>query len=185
MDNELFWKLLEPVHPMAAAFCQKLAGNRDEGNDLYQDALLRAMRRIGTLKDHASFRPWLFRLIINSYKNRYRTFWHRRRVPATPDMIDSHGGIDPRGQYHSRRLLQHAMSVLTSDDKALVVLHEIEGWPTGKLAEMFGKPEGTIKNRIFRAKQAMRDKLEKMLPKPEHDLLNRRGFVCAAKKQDG
>jgi RNA polymerase sigma-70 factor (ECF subfamily) len=185
MDNKLFWKLLEPVHPMAAAFCQKLTGNRDEGNDLYQDALLRAMRRIGTLRDHNAFRPWLFRLIINSYKNRYRSFWHRRCVLSSVDFIDSQGGIDPRSRYDSRRLLQHAMSILTPDDKAMVVLHEIEGWPTGELAKMFRKPEGTIKNRIFRAKQAMRDKLEKMLPKPKHDILNRRGVICVAKKHDG
>jgi len=167
MDNEQFWKLLEPVHPMAAAFCQKLAGNRDEGDDLYQDALLRAMRRIGTLKDHNAFRPWLFRLIINSYKNRLRSFWFKKRVSVTPEMIDSAPGPDPRSDYNSKRLLNLALSALSVEDRAMVVLHEIEGRPTAELAQVLGKPEGTIKTRLFRAKRTMRDKLEQMLAKPD------------------
>jgi RNA polymerase sigma-70 factor (ECF subfamily) len=170
MDNELFWKLLEPVHPMAAAFCQKLAGDRDEGNDLYQDALLTAMRRFGSLRDHAAFRPWLFRIVINSYKNRYRSFWWRRRVPMTPELLESRPGSDPRDRYDSRRLLQRILVTLNPEDQALVVLHEIEGRPISELAAIFKKPEGTIKTRLFRAKRMMRDKLERMLPKPDSNL---------------
>lgn len=177
MDNELFWKLLEPVHPMAAAFCQKLAGDRDEGNDLYQDALLTAMRHLRTLRDHTAFKAWLFKIIINSHKNRFRSFWFRRRVPANPEMLESLAGYDPGSQYDSRRLLQMALDFLAPDVKALVVLHELEGWPTAELATMFRKPEGTIKNRIFRAKQTMREKLEKMLPKPSEQILDRRGLI--------
>jgi len=167
MDNEQFWKLLEPVHPMAAAFCQKLAGDRDEGDDLYQEALLRAMRRIGTLKDHNAFRPWLFRLIINSFKNRRRSFWFKRRVSVTPEIIDSAPGSDPRSRYDSKRLLEYALSALKAEDRAMVVLHEIEGWPTAELAQVLGKPEGTVKTRLFRARITMRDKLEQRLPKTD------------------
>jgi RNA polymerase sigma-70 factor (ECF subfamily) len=185
MDNELFWKLLEPVHPMAAAFCQKLAGDRDEGDDLYQDSLLRAMRRFRSLRDRSAFRPWLLRIIINGYKNRYRSFWYRRRAAVTPEMMDSVPGSDPRGEYNSRHLLKKLMAALSPEDKALIVLHEIEGQPMSELATIFKKPEGTIKNRLFRAKRTMRDKLEEMLPNPETDFLTSRGDICVAKKQSG
>ncbi len=170
MDTETFWKLLEPVHPMAAAFCHKLAGDRDEGHDLYQDSLLTAMRRFGSLRDHAAFRPWLFQILVNRYKNRCRSFWWKRRVPLTPDMIDTLRGGDPHEEYDLRRLLHRLLGMLAPEDKALLVLHELEGWPIAELAMMFKKPEGTIKNRLFRAKRTIRDRVTRMLPEPKTDL---------------
>ena len=123
MDNELFWKLLKPFHPIAAAFCIKLTGDRDDGNDLYQDALLIAMRKFNSLDDNASFRPWLFRILINSYKNRYRSLWRRRRVALSKEILDDQPGDDPRNKYNSRRWLWRVMKVLSPEDQAIMVLH--------------------------------------------------------------
>ena len=80
MNNDRFWTLLEPVHGQAEGFCRRLAGNRDDGDDLYQDSLLVAMRKIGSLRDETAFRPWLFKLIINRFRNRSREAWWRRRA---------------------------------------------------------------------------------------------------------
>jgi RNA polymerase sigma-70 factor, ECF subfamily len=165
MDNELFWKLLEPVHPTAAAFCRKLAGNRDEGDDLYQEAVLTAMRKFHDLRDLASFRPWLFRIIVNTCKNRYRGIWRRRRETDTDEVIlESSAGCDPRAEYESRRLLGRVMAVLSAEDRALVILHEIQGWSWTELAAMTRQPEGTVKTRLFRARRKMRDWLMRHLP---------------------
>jgi DNA-directed RNA polymerase specialized sigma24 family protein len=58
MNRDLFWTFLEAEHAKAEAFCRKLAGNREDGDDLYQDALLAAMRKFRTLRDPKAFRPW-------------------------------------------------------------------------------------------------------------------------------
>ncbi len=165
MDNELFWKLLEPIHPKAESFCRTLTGNRDNGDDLYQEALLKAMSRFATLKDTNAFQPWLFRIIINSFKNRLRTPWWTR-ITLKPNIDESSAKIDPRTHYDSRRWLNRAMAVLSPEDKAMIILYEINGWPIGELVSIFKMPEGTIKARLWRARRKMREKLESYLSAP-------------------
>jgi len=165
MDNELFWKLLEPIHPKAESFCRKLTGNRDDGDDLYQEAIIYAMSRFATLKNTAAFQPWLFRIIINSFKNRQRTPWWTR-ITLRPNIDESLVKIDPLAQYDSRRWLNRALTSLSPEDKAMIILYEIDGWPIGELVSIFKKPEGTIKARLWRARRKMRKKLESHLSGP-------------------
>ena len=161
MDNELFCKLLKQLHSSAAAFCRRLAG--EDGDDLYQQALLKAMRRFVTLEDHASFRPWLFRIVVNTQKNRCRSWWRRRRRPLTPERLDLVGIVDPRTTHDRRRLLTQVLNMLSAEDQALIVLYEVEGWSVAELAEMFAKPLGTVKTRLARGRKKLRERLEKDL----------------------
>lgn len=164
MNRDQFWRLLEPIHPEAASFCRKLAGDRSEGDDLYQEALLTAVSRFHTLKDVNAFRPWLFRIVINRFRNRCRGWWWRRRLSLTSDLPEITGTYDPRWQYDLNRWLDRALGQLSPEDRAIVVLHEVEGWTTEELASLFGKPRGTIKTRICRAKRKMRRWLERFFP---------------------
>jgi RNA polymerase sigma factor (sigma-70 family) len=167
MDNEQFWKLLKPIHAEAEAYCRRLAGNRDDGDDLYQESLLAAMRKLGTLRDSSSFRPWLYSIVINRYKNHRRRFWRQARITLNLESVDPEQEDNLSGECDSRRWLELALQVLTPEDRAMIVLHEIEGWPVGDLARAYGKAEGTIKARLFRSRRKMRRRLERCLPKPE------------------
>jgi len=162
MGKDLFWKLLEPHHPKAAAFCTRLVGDRDDGDDLYQDALLAAMRKFDTLVDKTAFRAWLYRIIVNRFKNRCRGWWWRQRVELSPSRPGPASEDDPEARLEARRELERLMAVLSPLDRVIVTLHEIEGWPTADLAAVLGKPEGTIKTRIFRAKNKMRARLRRL-----------------------
>nr|MBN2276774.1 RNA polymerase sigma factor [candidate division Zixibacteria bacterium] len=167
MDRQQFWKLLEPIHPAAEAFCRKLTGNRDDGDDLYQEGLLAAIVKIESLKDPNSFRPWLYRILVNRFKNRYRRSWWSRKIDRSANGSATSGIFDPRGEYDSRRWLERTMRVLSAEDRALILLYEIEGWKVAELASMFGKPEGTIKARLFRARRKMREVVENYLARTE------------------
>ncbi|RKX24125.1 MAG: hypothetical protein DRP46_13715 [Candidatus Zixiibacteriota bacterium] len=167
MDKEQFWTLLEPVHAQAEAYCRRLTGCRDDGDDLYQESLLTAMRKFGTIREMSSFRSWLFRIIVNSFKNRNKQPWWRRRTEMAPESIEVESGGDPRGQLDSTRWLERAMAALSAEDRAMIVLFEIEGYPVAELASIFGKPEGTIKARLFRARKKMRERIERYLSKTE------------------
>ncbi len=162
MDNELFWKLLKPVHPQAAAFCRKLAGDRETGDDLYQESLLSAMRKLNRLKEVTAFRPWLYRIMVNCFINQRRSL-RRRRELLHAGAAESAVTTDPRGSYESRRRVQQLLTLLKPEDRAIIILYEIEGWPVGDLAGMFNKPAGTIKTRLARARRTMRKALEKQL----------------------
>jgi len=164
VDTEQFWKLLEPIHPQAGNFCRRLAGNDDDGDDLYQETLCIAIRKFHALKDLDAFKGWLYRIAVNVFKNWKRSPSNRIQS-LTPEMIFDLAGDDPREKLDARMILESAFGVLSSADKALVVLYEIEGWSVRELAFMFNKPEGTIKARLSRARKKMRKKLERLIAK--------------------
>lgn len=162
-NKDLYWQLLEPLHPKAESFCRRLAANLEDGNDLYQEAVLLALRKFSSLRDTAAFRPWLYRIIINTFKSWRRK--NRKQSPISDQLAESYAGPDPSNDYNAKILLGFAMAVLSPEDKALVTLYELEGWSVGEIAEMENKPEGTIKSRLFRARRRMRDAIMENLPK--------------------
>ena len=162
-----FWNLLEPEHSRAEAFCRRLTGNREDGDDLYQEALLAAMQKLDSLRDESAFRPWLYRIVINKYRNRCRQPWWRRLVNLNPEIIDSQPVGDPAEVSAARRWLQRAFRALNAEEQAMVTLFELEGWSVAELSDMFNKPEGTIKARLFRARRKMREEIDRYFPDNE------------------
>jgi RNA polymerase sigma-70 factor (ECF subfamily) len=155
--NERFWKLLEPIHGQAENFGRRLVGNRDDGDDLYQEAVLSALAKFETLRDEDAFKRWFYRILINVHKNRRRLPWLRKAVGWGESV--SEPTRDPSPEYDARRHLNIAFSALRLDDRALVVLYELEGWSIRELAALYGSPEGTIKARLWRARHKMRKAL--------------------------
>ena len=166
-DHRLFWKLLEPEHARAESFCRRLVAGREEADDLYQDSLLTAMRKFHTLKDLGAFRTWLYRIMVNNYRNRYRAPWWRRRVSMTSQTLAASDGTDPAAVHTARRWLQRGMAVLNVDERAMVSLYELQGWSVGELAVMYQRPQGTIKARLARARKKMRREIERYLTRHE------------------
>lgn len=179
-DQDRFWNLLQPEHLKARAFCRKLAGGRDDGDDLYQDALVRAYARLGDLRQESAFRPWLYRIMVNTFKNRVRRT--HREVELTDELIDRTVGEDPSGLYAARRRLAVAFAELDSVEQALVTLTDLQGWPNAETAEVFGFSVGAVKVRLHRARRKMRRVLQNSAPaageqvtRPETE-----GDVCVA-----
>jgi len=162
-QRDLFWNLLEAEHPKAEAFCRRLTGSLADGDDLYQDALLAAMRKFGRLREQTAFRPWLYRIIINTFASKRRGPWWRKRVQLTSEIIETVVGDDPSQTYTAHRWIKLAMESLTAEEQVLITLFEIEGWTISELAVMQGKPEGTIKSRLSRARAKMRTKIARHL----------------------
>ncbi len=162
-DRILFWKLLEPEHLKARAFCRKLTGDRENGDDLYQDALVGALSGFANLKKTGAFRPWLYRIIINEFKNRNRKPWWKNLIPLTSEIEDTIGGEDPVAIHTARRRLEIGFKAISSEDRAMVTLFEMHGWKISELAQMTGRSEGNIKTRLSRARGKMRKVLRRYL----------------------
>lgn len=181
-----FWQLLEPEHPRAHAFCRKLAGGSDDGDDLYQDALVRALPAFEGLRDHAAFRAWLYRIIVNLYRSRCKRSFRQRFTPLTSRLAERANGDNPAGRLTARRRLEFAFEALSPADKALVTLKELEGWTIAELAEMTGRSAGSIKVRLSRARAAMRKRLAGALngrPIPEQsEIVHDEDGICVVTK---
>lgn len=168
--NEQFWDLLKPEHFRARAYCRKLIGNREDGDDLYQDALVAALDSFGRMKDTDAFRPWLYRIIINRFRNRVRSPWYRRLTSLTGDAEVEDNSISPDVQDSVRRHLRIALSALAPFDRALVVLHSLQGWSLEELSALTGKSRGSLKVRLSRARGRMRRALIDHLRKAPTEL---------------
>jgi len=158
-DKHLFWKLVESEHLRARAFCRKLIGSRDDGDDLYHDALLAARKGFGGLRDRRKFRSWFYRIVINAFKRRARRPWYRRLLPMTPEAFEHPGSHDPGASYAARRHLDRAFGAISPEDQAVVVMFELDGWSTSEIARLLGKSEGSIRVRLHRARGKMREAL--------------------------
>lgn len=157
--KDQFWRLTKPEHLRARAFCRKLMGNREDGDDLYQDALVSALTRFESLRDNAAFRPWLYRIVINSFHNRMRKRWWKCFVPLTQEIAETVSGDNPLPALNARNRLKVAMAAVKPEDRALVTLFELEGWSIAELARMNGLSQGAIKVRLSRTRQKMREAL--------------------------
>jgi RNA polymerase sigma-70 factor (ECF subfamily) len=152
-----FYELLEPELPRLQGFCQKLAGDSEQGDDLVQDALYDAWKGFGQLRSEAAFKAWLYQIVINRYRTNLRRFKKQSdsTLPLTTDVAD-----DSQSRVRvARNRLNIAMASLSSKDRALVTLHELEGWSHADLAEMFKTSSGAIRTRLTRCRQRMRETL--------------------------
>lgn len=185
-NRNLFWDLVEPEHIRTRAYCRRLTGNRDDGDDLYQDSLVRALTGFEKLRCLESFRPWLYRIIINTFRNQNRISWWKRFGPLTGEMEETVGGGDPTAVQNARRRLAIAFRAVSPFDRALVILFEMEGWSIAELAGLAGKTEGNIKVRLSRARKQMRLALMRHLkdsdPKRWTKPLYAKDKVCVATK---
>ena len=157
--QNLFWELLEPEYIRGMMFCRKLTGNRDEGDDLYQDALVLAYTNFPELIDRGAFRTWFYRILINKFKSNLRRPWWKRRSPMTPAIETEMTGANPVDRHEARRWLERAFMAVSAEEKSLVTLYEMEGWNVRELAGLYETSEAVIKTRLFRARQKMKQAL--------------------------
>lgn len=140
-------------------FCRKLIGDREQGDDLFQDALVAACVGFPQLRDHAAFRPWFYRIMVNTFRSQTRRPWWKRFVPLTSEIELNLPGDNPVDVLAARHWLSRAFKALSAEDQALVTLYELEDWTIAELAHLYDKTEGAIKLRLFRARRKMRDRL--------------------------
>jgi RNA polymerase sigma factor (sigma-70 family) len=187
-QRERFWELLEPIYTEAEVFCRKLAGDREQGDDLFQDALVTGFRKFSGLRDESSFRPWLYRIIVRTFVSTVRRPWWKRRVRLTPDLEQFLPSVDPIERHTARRWLDRAFQAVSPEDQALVTLYELEEWTIKELAEVQGKTEGAVKLRLFRARRKMREAIRTFLSRAERsreaDKTTEGAATCAAAKPD-
>lgn len=163
MINEKFWQLLEREHVNAERFSRNLCGNIDDGDDLYQDSVLTAAIKFKSLKDHRSFKPWLYQIISNKFKSQRRKKMIKLknqtdRIELPPNTVNSE-----ERNIKARGLLNRAFRAVTSEEQSLITLFEIEGWSITELSNLYGKPPGTIKSKLSRTRAKMRKELKNTL----------------------
>ena len=143
------------------AICLRMAGDPVLAGELVQDVFVRVWERLGSFRGESAFGTWLHRLAVNVVLSRRRAEGRRRArvVPGeelAPSRIDHPG----RGRDPGLRLdLERAVSALPTILREVFVLHDVEGFPHGEIAELLRIPVGTCRSHLFRARRTLREAL--------------------------
>lgn len=131
---ERFQRLVEPLHARARGFARGLCRSTSEGDDLFHEALLRALTKIGGLRDDGAFRYWLYRVIVSCHRNRLRRVAWRRWIPFAE--VAEPVAPAPRfdDQLGSAQRARAALATLPVDQREALVLYEIEGWQVDEIS---------------------------------------------------
>jgi DNA-directed RNA polymerase specialized sigma24 family protein len=92
--DELF-ELLGPIHDDVQLFARRIARSAAEGDDVFQEAVLRAAKNLGSLRDRSRFKPWMYSVVVSVHRSRRRSpFWTRWISSEPPDLVPRHRGSD-------------------------------------------------------------------------------------------
>jgi RNA polymerase sigma-70 factor, ECF subfamily len=159
-DAEAFGALLQPRLERLYRLAYAITGNEPDARDATQEASLSAWRELPRLREVDRFDAWLDRVLVNACRMRLRK---RRRVNEIRIDAMQDGERDrvefrsPRGPdaLAERDALQRAFDRLDGDDRTLLVLHHLQERPVNDIARVLGKPAGTVKWRLHRARAAL------------------------------
>jgi RNA polymerase sigma-70 factor (ECF subfamily) len=166
-DTDAFGLLVARHRDRLWAVALRTTGNPDDAADGLQDGLVAAYRRAGTFRGEARVTTWLHRVVVNACLDRLRAARVRRAEPL-PDDLDERGDrgslatsspLDPADAAEAeerRRLVLAALAELPPEQRAALVLVDMEGHPVSEVAAMLGCAPGTVKSQSAAAIGALR-----------------------------
>jgi len=169
-DNNLaFERLVRPHFDRLYRLAWRLAGNKAEAEDLFQELLVRAYGKLEELVAIDEPGAWLSRVMYNLFVDERRRFTRRRlHMVAEGELLGEGlagmpGPSDPAADSQRLETIQHlgrALAMLSDEHRIVVLLHDSEGYKIEEIQSLTGVPEGTVKSRLHRARARLREILE-------------------------
>lgn len=174
-DKQAFGLLVTKYQRKLARLIGRMVRDPAEVEDIVQDSFIRAYRALPGFRNDSAFYTWLYRIGVNTAKNWLVT--HGRKVSATDRMdgeeADSGGQVEllhdsdtPERLLMTRQIgdtVNAAMEALPEDLRTAIMLREIDGLSYEEIAQVMECPIGTVRSRIFRARDAISAKLRPLL----------------------
>lgn len=173
-DLFAFEELVRIYQNKVYSLCFSLSGNRDDAQDLSQEAFIRAYRALGSFRNAADFGTWLHRITVNVWLNQ------RRKNGSQPLSLDEpyqYGDgretwrevaaedgdpLQALEEKEFRTLVRSVLRSLSEEHRAVLVLREIEGYSYEEVSRMLGCSLGTVKSRLNRAREVMRRRMTEL-----------------------
>lgn len=167
-DTAAFEELLSTQENRMYAIALRMMGNREDAQDCAQDAMLRIYRAMGSFKGQSSLSTWIYRITMNACLDELR----RRKVrkaASLDSLVDEgwtpvDGGDTPEEhglRYEKQAALNAAIQSLPDDMRAAIILRDIKGYSYDEVADILDANVGTIKSRISRGRERLREILSK------------------------
>jgi RNA polymerase sigma-70 factor (ECF subfamily) len=165
-DSEAYEQLILPMEQRIYTLCYRITNNREDAFDCAQEVMLRAYRAIGEYRFHASFATWVYRITTNVCLDMIR----RRRIKpfvSLEGMMDAGFSVTDRSNNPQEILerndlnqtLKECIARLPLDMRTAIILRDIQGLTYEEVAQVLRLNLGTVKSRISRARERLRQML--------------------------
>lgn len=163
-DADALKTLIARWQPRLGRLAWRLTADRDAARDVVQEVWLAIVRGLRRLDDPARFRSWAYRIVRNKCSD-----WTRRRVvrrSGPDDLRDTaaKGSAESSSQMNSAdelARLREALTNLPVEQRAILSLHYLDGMGIAEIARVFGVPRGTVKSRLYHARNRLKQTLER------------------------
>ncbi|HWL36049.1 MAG TPA: RNA polymerase sigma factor SigM [Frankiaceae bacterium] len=163
-DRTAFGVLVARHRDRAWAVALRTLGDPNDAADAVQDAFVKAYRTVGSFRGDALFTTWLHRIVVNACLDQLR----RTRARPTSPLDESAAAVadpaDPMGRADLGRDVVAALRGITPDQRAAIVLVDVEGYSVDEAAELLGVPAGTVKSRCHRGRVQLAELLGYLRP---------------------
>ena len=156
-DREAFAELVAHRQPKLLRHAVRLTGRRDAGADVAQESWLAIVKGLRRLQDPACFPRWAYQIVTRRTADWVRGR-SRRREQASYELAEptETGGPDEEALSE----LRSAISKLSRDRRTLLAMHYVDGLSVGEIAEALSIPPGTVKSRLYHARDELRQLLQ-------------------------
>ncbi|TBR13797.1 MAG: RNA polymerase sigma factor RpoE [Rugosibacter sp.] len=174
-DKQAFGLLVTKYQRKLARLVSRMVRDPAEVEDIVQDSFIRAYKALPGFRNDSAFYTWLYRIGVNTAKNWLITYGRRAQLTSTTDNEETDNYDEPellRNNETPERLLMTkqigetvnaVVEALPEDLRTALTLREIEGLSYEEIADVMDCPIGTVRSRIFRARDAIALKLRPLL----------------------
>jgi RNA polymerase sigma-70 factor, ECF subfamily len=171
-DARAFARLVALHERMVFNLAARLLSDVEEAKDLSQEVFLQVYKTIHRFEGRSSLKTWIYRIVVNQCHNRQR-WWRRRRRDQLRPLEDltageeaqlssskpASGPFEDLARRDQARRVQAALSAISFDQRAVLLLREVEGLSCDEIAVALTLPVGTVKSRLARGREALRQEL--------------------------
>ncbi|MEU3896032.1 RNA polymerase sigma factor SigM [Streptomyces sp. NPDC045251] len=169
-ESDAFGELVRRHRDRLWAVALRTLGDREEAADAVQDALVSAYRAAHTFRGQAAVTTWLHRITVNACLDRARKAASRKTAPVDDtdrleQLLEPHEAASaPAERNDLHRQLLEALDTLPTDQRAALVLVDMQGYPVAEAARVLDVPAGTIKSRCARGRARLLPLLTHLRP---------------------
>ncbi len=179
-DKRAFELLVAKYQRKLGRLLSRMVRDPAEVEDVTQEAFIKAYRALPSFRGDSAFYTWLYRIAINTAKNYLVALG--RRAPTTTEFDNEDAenfeeadalrdASTPEDEMHGKQIAEtvnRAMDALPEDLRTAITLREIEGLSYEEIATLMNCPIGTVRSRIFRAREAIAAELRPLLGTDEN-----------------
>ena len=177
-DKAAFDRLVLKHKDRLFNLCYRLLGDYEEANDAAQESFIKVYRSLKNFRFKSAFSTWLYRIAVNTCKNRLKSSAYRQKWRMVP--LDNPVSADRSGpgreihdesqspaialqKKENMKAIQEAINALPPEQKEVITLRDIEGFTYEEVAEITGLNLGTVKSRLARARLDLRKRLRSVI----------------------